>query len=98
MPITKYENHAAQNLIKLLSEKPQTPNPLNGIIHRLTMRARYNSHRHYEIYAIDCSADLDEEFWRKQWADYPQETAELIRDKGIQIFSNRLDRGQIKIT
>ena len=53
------------------------------------MRARFNPQRNYEIYAIDCDASLDEAFWRNQWEEYPQETADLIRERGHELYSDR---------
>lgn len=99
IPISQYEHHDANRLIRILSEKSaDSPNPLNGILGMLMLRARANSHRHYEIYAIDCAEDMDEEFWRKMWEDHPQATADLIREKGVKIFSDRLSPGVIRIT
>jgi len=63
----------------------------------LMLRARFNPQRHYEIYAIDCDVSLDEEFWREQWEEYPQETAELIRDRGHRLYSDRASTDRIKI-
>ena len=89
IPITQYENVEKQNLMRILSEKPTERNPLNGIIHRLLLRARFNPQRHYEIYAVDCAEEMDQKFWRQQWEEYPQETAELIRERGHRLFSDR---------
>lgn len=89
VPISKYEHHDKQNLINILSEKRTTTNPMNSILHNLMLRARYNTHRHYEIYAVDCSEELDEEFWKNQWKESPQETADLIRDRGHKLYSDR---------
>jgi hypothetical protein len=89
IPITQYENVEKQNLMRILSEKPTERNPLNGIIHRLLLRARFNPQRHYEIYAVDCAEEMDQKFWRQQWEEYPQETAELIRERGHKLYSDR---------
>jgi len=89
IPITQYEHWDKQNLINILSEKPSTRNPLTQIMHHVLMRARVNGHRHYEVYAVDCDESLDEEFWKEQWAECPQETAELIRERGHKLYSNR---------
>lgn len=89
IPITKYEHWDKQNLMNLLGDKPRQRNPLNEIVRNLILRAKVNSQRHYEIYAIDCSAELDEEFWREQWQEHPQVTAELIRERGHKLHSDR---------
>lgn len=82
VPITEYEHWDKQNLINLLKGEASTRNPLNTIVRNLILRARYNPQRYYEIYAIDCSEELDLEFWKEQWNKYPQETADLIRERG----------------
>lgn len=89
VPITQYEHHDKQNLIRMLSNKPKQKNPLDDIVRSLILRAKFNQQRHYEIYAVDCHPDLDEAFWRDQWKLYPQETAELIRERGHKLYSDR---------
>lgn len=94
VPITEYEHHDKQNLMRMLKDEKPVRNPLNNIIHNLIIRARVNSQRHYEIYAVDCHPDLDEEFWRKQWQEHPQFTAELIRERGHKLYSDRRTENQ----
>lgn len=89
VPISQYEHWDKQNLIRMLSEKPTERNPLDSIVRNLILRAKFNTQRHYEIYAIDCDSSLDEAFWKEQWSDYPQETADLIRKRGHKIYSDR---------
>jgi len=98
VPISQYEYIEQQNLIRILSEKPTERNPLDSIVQRLIMRAKFNSQRHYEIYAIDCTEEMDEKFWHKQWEEHPQFTAELIRERGHKLYSDRANTKQIKIT
>ena len=98
VPITQYEHHDKQNLMNILSEKPTTRNPLDSIVRSMVLRARFNTQRHYEIYAVDCSEGMDEAFWREQWEEYPQATAELIRERGHKIYSDRANTKEIKIT
>ena len=98
IPITEYEHHNKQNLMRMLKGDEAVRNPLNGIIQKLVMRARFNPQRHYEIYAVDCDPSLDEEFWRRQWEEHPQFTADLIRDKGHKIYSDRQTMTNLVIT
>lgn len=90
VPISQYEGHDAENTFRILTDKPTERNPLDTIVRNLILRARYNTQRHYEIYAIDCSVDLDEVFWREQWDTEPQATADLIRERGQEIYSDRV--------
>jgi len=89
VPITQYENWDKENLFRVLKDEKVITNPINNIIRNLVLRARANSQRHYEIYAIDCDHSLDEEFWREQWKEEPQATADLIRERGLKIHSDR---------
>jgi hypothetical protein len=99
IPITEYEHWEHEQLLDILADKTTKRNPIHGIIQSLVLRAKFNPQRHYEIYAIDCSDDLTVDFWRKQWEENPQSTAELIRQRGMKIFSDRnTERSQIKIT
>lgn len=92
VPITQYEHHDKQNLIRILSEKSVERNPLDSIVRSLILRARYNPQRHYEIYAVDCDESMDEKFWRTQWDEHPQATADLIRDRGHKLYSDRVTK------
>ena len=98
IPITQYEHHDKENTMRLLREQPRIPNPLDSIVQGLLLRARFNTHRHYEIYAIDCAEEMGEEFWREQWEEYPQATAELIRERGHKLYSDRAETHKAKIT
>lgn len=99
IPITEYEHWDKQNLMHMLKDGKSKRNPLNHIVQSLILRAKVNSQRHYEIYAVDCSPELDEEFWIKQWKEHPQFTAELIRERGHKLHSDRrTSREDILIT
>lgn len=52
-------------------------------------RARMNGHRAYEIYAQKCDSEITEEDIREQFENNPQEIVNMIREKGIKLFSNR---------
>ena len=89
---TQYEMIDKRNLLNYLAERPKEKNPLDSIIFNLIIRARANTQRHYEIYAVDCDASLDEAFWRKQWEENPQFTADLIRERGHCLYSDRIQK------
>lgn len=97
VPITQYENWDKVQLMEVLKGHRQETNPLNQIINTLTLRARFNSQRHYEIYAIDCDAELDQVFWQQRWQADPQWCADLVRRKGHKIHSDRVETTRIKI-
>jgi len=90
VPISKYEHIDRDNTIRILSEQPTRSNPMDAIVRNLVMRAQVNPQRNYEIYAVDCSdMTMDEAFWRAQWENFPQNCADVIRERGQKIYSNR---------
>lgn len=91
IPITQYEHWDKENTIRMLKGDRAIRNPLDSIVRNLLFRARYNSQRYYEIYSVDCDVSMDEEFWRKKWEEEPQFTADLIREKGHKLYSDRED-------
>ena len=95
IPITQYEMIDKINLINILSEKKTVESPVNTMIYNLKMRAMFNQQRHYEIYAIDCSKELDVEFWQEKWKTDPQFCADLIREKGLKIYSDRATKDRV---
>jgi hypothetical protein len=97
VPITQYEDWDKVQLMEVLKGNGQKKNPLNQLVHALTLRARFNSQRHYEIYAIDCDLELDQEFWQERWEADPQWCADLVRKKGHMIHSDRANADRIKI-
>lgn len=92
IPIGQYEEWDKNNTWNVLNDQPVKRNPLNSILQSLILRAKYNSQRHYEIYSVDCAFPIDEAEWREIWANDPQGTADLIRERGYQIYSDREDR------
>ena len=98
IPISQYEHYDQENLLRMIASKDTVRNPLTGIVQSLVLRARYNPQRHYEIYAVDCTEEMDEIFWREQWEEYPQATAELIRERGHKLYSDRAETHKVKIT
>lgn len=89
VPISQYEHFDKEQLMNLLRDRPRQRNPLDSIIRNLILRARANTQRCYEIYAIDCDESMDENFWRDRWEEDPQFCADLIRERGYKILSDR---------
>ena len=95
VPISQYEGIDKENTLRILKEESPLANPLNTIIRSLILRARFNSHRNYEVYSVDCDSSLDEAFWKEQWYSNPQFTADLIREKGHKLYSNRATESRV---
>lgn len=73
----------------VLQDKPG-PN-LNHIVNSIMLRARYNGQRHYEVYTVTMSDDIDEEDVREMFDANPQGMADLIRERGNKMYSDRLE-------
>lgn len=65
---------------------------INRTVTLLMMRARDNSQRHYEIYTIDTTEDITEEWLRGIFEANPQGAVDLIRERGTKLFSDRMNR------
>jgi len=63
----------------------------------LELRARYNTHRHYEIYLINAVEGIRADDIRDMFAADPQTAADIIREKGHQYYSDRVNTDQVKI-
>ena len=53
------------------------------------LRARFNAQRHYEIYAIGVDGNISREDIVDMFKSDPQYAADLIRDRGEKIYSDR---------
>lgn len=71
---------------------------IGNIIQHLTLRARFNVQRHYEIYSIAVTPDITKEMLVREFENNPQGMADLIRERGNCIHSDRaLDKEKVKI-
>lgn len=66
-------------------------------INMLVLRARYNSQRHYEIYAVTAQEGITREDIAGMFEDSPQLAADTIRRLGRCIHSDRVDNSEVKI-
>jgi len=98
VPISQYEKWDQVQLLEMLKNGTSQPNPLNQIVNTMILRARFNQHRHYEIYAIDCEDGITEDDWADMFETDPQGTADLVRGRGLKIHSDRARSSEIKIT
>jgi len=68
----------------------QTGSVLNQIVQRILIRARANSQRHYEVYTIQTAHGITEQDLRDMFNNNPQHAADLIRERGNQLYSDRV--------
>ena len=75
------------------------PGPrLGHIVNSVMMRARANSQRHYEVYTVTMESSITEEDIREMFELNPQHMADLIRERGNKIYSDRYNEGnKVKI-
>ena len=66
-------------------------------LNMLVLRARYNSQRHYEIYAVTAQEGITREDIAQMFEDSPQIAADTIRRLGRCIHSDRVDKSEVKI-
>lgn len=96
IPISQYELVDRNNTLRILKGESVVRNPLTSILQNLMLRARFNSHRCYEIYAVDCDKDMDMSFWEEKWKAFPQETSDLIRSHGHKLYSANEESATLK--
>lgn len=97
VPITQYEDQDKLNTWAILKGEQPGKNPLDAIVKHMRMRAQFNGQRRYEIYAIDCPEGVTEDDLYECWHNSPQYMADLTREKGVSIVSNRGKVAEIKI-
>jgi len=71
---------------------------ISHTIWALTLRARLNSHRFYEIYAITAVEGIEKDDIVEMFNNAPQEAADTMRRIGAKMFSNRAEPNRVKIT
>lgn len=78
--------------------KPKFLDWLNQTLHMLRLRARFNPHRRYEIYSVRASDGISDHDLIQMFEDHPQSAAELIRARGVKIYSDRANSQTTVIT
>ena len=91
--ITEYEKEVAWATLK----DEDTLTNLSSMVRHLMLRARANPQRDYEIYTIGVSVGITEEDVRNMFDNDPQGSANLIRERGKKIFSDRVNVIERKI-
>lgn len=72
---------------------------VDQLVQKLMLRAKFNTHRHYEIYSVRVDKSITVENIKNLFEENPQSAAELIRQRGNKLYSDRiLDQKNIKIT
>jgi hypothetical protein len=98
VPITEYEDQMKLDAWVILKGETPGKNPIDDIVGSMIMRARFNAERNYEIYAMDCEEGITREDLFEFWDNSPQSAADITREKGICLFTNRNLSRPIQIT
>jgi hypothetical protein len=75
-----------ESLLNTIAGKTLKPAPVN--LQAMTMRARFNPQRAYEIWTFNTEESLDEDALWSYAVDNPQGLVDMIRDRGKQLYAN----------
>lgn len=75
-----------ETFLNTIAGKDLTPAPVN--LQAMTMRARFNPQRAYEIWTFNTVEELDEEALWEIANEHPQALVNMIREKGKQLYGN----------
>ena len=75
-----------QTFLNTIAGKELTPAPVN--LQAMTMRARFNPQRAYEIYTFNTDESIDEETLWEIAQENPQSLVDMIRRNGKKLYSN----------
>lgn len=75
-----------ETFLNTIAGKELTPAPVN--LQALTMRARFNPQRAYEIYTFNTEESLDEDALWEIAYENPQALVDSIRERGKKLYSN----------
>jgi hypothetical protein len=70
---------------------------LSSIVNQVMLRARYNSQRHYEVYTVTVDEGITGKDIIEMFENDPQGSANLIRERGHKMYSDRIDPNSAKI-
>lgn len=96
--ITEYADWDVFQAQERLSGNRVETNPINQRITYYKLRARFNSQRHYELYGIRANDSITTEHLWQMAEENPQGTADMIRENGVKIYSDRAEKKQHPIT
>ena len=98
VPVSQYEEIDVANTFRILADKDPMRNPVNTIIQGMLLRARCNTQRHYELYAIEADPGISGQDIESMFRANPQSSADTIRRIGVKLWSDRINTDRIVIT
>ena len=98
VPVSQYEEIDVANTFRILADEDPVRNPINTIIQTMLLRARCNTQRHYELYAIEADPGISGLDIESMFQANPQSSADTIRRIGVKLWSDRINTDRIVIT
>ena len=96
-PVGHYEQIDVENTFRILNNEDPIRNPVNTLVQTMILRARYNSHRHYELYAITAMDGITGPDIEGMFEAAPNEAAKTIRNIGVKLYSDRAVKKRVVI-
>ena len=95
--ISRGNNFEREKIWDLLKDPGRTPHnewvhEVNHMVGIMMIRARANPQRHYEIYSINTDNSIGKEDLVQMFEDSPQTAADLIRERGNKLYSDRVSK------
>lgn len=81
-------------ILNILADRSSTTTSENPTLNALVLRAKFNPQRHYEIYAVEVDDSITKEDLVEMFKDTPQYAADLIRNRGQKIYSDRMTKSE----
>jgi len=72
------------SMLNTIAGKPLKPAPVN--LQAMTMRARFNPQRNYEIWTFNTEESIDEETLWKLAEENPQALVDMVRNNGKRLY------------
>jgi hypothetical protein len=98
VPIGQYKQIDIENTFRILNDEDPMSNPVNTIIKTMLLRARFNSQRHYELYAITADEGITQTDIENMFDNDPQGSADTVRRIGHKLYSDRAKANKVLIT
>jgi hypothetical protein len=95
--IARGNDFEREKIWDLLKDPGRTPHnewvhEVNHMVGIMMIRARANPQRHYEIYYINTDASVSKADLTQMFEDTPQTAADLIRERGNRLYSDRVSK------
>ena len=92
--LSRSENFEKEKIFDLLKNPNARPandaqKSLNGMIHGMMLRAKFNPQRNYEIYILTATAGIERQDIVDWFEASPQAAADRTREIGSKLYSDR---------